>query len=124
MKESEHVIQCQAIQWIRQHTPYVCYAIPNGGSRGRRQGAALKAEGVLAGIPDLCIPALSLFIEMKTPTGKLSPVQKAMHERLRHDCQIVEVCRSVDDVIRVVTHHMEWRCGEKPTRQPIKKVKT
>jgi len=124
MKESEHVIQCQAIQWIRQHTPYVCYAIPNGGSRGRRQGAGLKAEGVLAGIPDLHIPALSLFIEMKTPTGKVSPVQKEMHERLRKDGQIVEVCRSVDDVIRVVTAQMEYRCGEKPTRQPIKKVTT
>jgi hypothetical protein len=123
MKEdSEHVIQRQAIQWIRQHTPYVCYAIPNGGSRGRRQGAALKAEGVLAGIPDIHIPALALFIEMKTSIGKVSPVQKAMHERLRADGQTVEVCRSVDDVIRVVTEHMQWRC-EKPTRQPIKKVK-
>ena len=124
MKESEHVIQCQAIQWIRQHTPYVCYAIPNGGSRGRRQGAALKAEGVLAGIPDLHIPLLALFIEMKTPIGKVSPVQKEMHERLRKDGQTVEVCRSVDDVMRVVTEHMEWRCGQKPTRQPIKKVTT
>jgi hypothetical protein len=122
MKESEHVIQCQAIQWIRQNTPYVCYAIPNGGSRGRRQGAALKAEGVLAGIPDLHIPLLALFIEMKTSIGKVSPIQKAMHEDLRRDGQIVEVCRSVDDVIRVVTHHMEWRCGKKPTRQPIRKV--
>jgi hypothetical protein len=120
MKESEHVIQCQAIQWIRQNTPYVCYAIPNGGSRGRRQGAALKAEGVLAGIPDLCIPALSLFIEMKTSIGKVSPVQKAMHERLRHDGQIVEVCRSVDDVMRVVMIEM---APNVPTRQPIKKVK-
>lgn len=123
MKESEHVIQCQAIQWIRQNTPYVCYAIPNGGSRGRRQGAALKAEGVLAGIPDIHIPALSLFIEMKTGVGKVSPVQKDMHERLRKDTQIVEVCRSVDDVIRVVTEQMQWRCGETPTRQQIKKVK-
>lgn len=123
MTESEHVIQCQAIQWIRQHTPYVCYAIPNGGSRGRRQGAALKAEGVLAGIPDIHIPALTLFVEMKTSIGKVSPVQKKMHERLRNDGQTVEVCRSVDDVMRVVTAHMEWRCGQKPTRQPIKKVK-
>lgn len=124
MKEdSEHVIQCQAIQWIRQNTPYVVYAIPNGGSRGRRQGAALKAEGVLAGIPDIHIPALALFIEMKTSTGKLSPVQKEMHERLRADGQTVEVCRSVDDVISVVTEQMGWRCGKKPTRQPIKKVK-
>lgn len=121
MTESEHVIQCQAIQWIRQNTPYVCYAIPNGGSRGRRQGAALKAEGVLAGIPDIHIPALALFIEMKTPVGKVSPIQKEMHGRLRKDGQTVEVCRSVDDVIRVVTEHM---APIAPTRQPIKKVKT
>lgn len=121
MTESEHVIQCQAIQWIRQNTPYVCYAIPNGGSRGRRQGAALKAEGVLAGIPDIHIPALALFIEMKTPVGKVSPVQKEMHERLRADGQTVEVCRSVDDVMRVVMIQM---APNVPTRQPIKKVTT
>ena len=124
MTESEHAIQCQAIQWIRQNTPYVCYAIPNGGSRGRRQGAALKAEGVLAGIPDIHIPALSLFIEMKTAVGKVSPVQKEMHERLRKDCQIVEVCRSLEEVQDVVTSQMGWQHDQKPTRQPIKKVTT
>lgn len=122
MTESEHVIQCQVIQWIRQYTPYVVYAVPNGGSRGRRQGAALKAEGVLAGIPDLHIPALSVFIEMKTGIGKVSPVQKAMHERLRKDGQTVEVCRSVDDVMRVVIDNMHRKRNEKPTRQPIRKV--
>ena len=122
MTESEHVIQCQAIQWIRQNTPYVCYAIPNGGSRGRRQGAALKAEGVLAGIPDIHIPALSLFIEMKTPTGKVSPVQKEMHEHLRRDGQAVHVCRSLEDVQDIVSVYMDRKRGEKPTRQPIKKV--
>lgn len=120
MKESEHVIQCQAIQWIRQHTPYVCYATPNGGSRGRRQGAALKAEGVLAGIPDIHIPALALFIEMKTSTGKLSKVQKEVHEDLRRDGQTVEVCRSVNDVMRVVMIEM---APAVPTRQPIRKAK-
>ncbi len=45
-----------------------------------------------------------------------------MGKKWDYDVPAVEVCRSVDDVIRVVTEHMQWRC-EKPTRQPIKKVK-
>ena len=83
----------------------------------------MKAEGVLAGIPDLHIPLLALFIEMKTPTGKVSPVQKAIHERLRADGQHVVVCRSVEEVQDIVTAHMGWQHDKKPTRQPIKKVK-
>jgi hypothetical protein len=41
------------------------------------QGASLKAEGVTAGVPDLFVPAWSLWIEMKRSTGGVvSPVQK------------------------------------------------
>ena len=41
------------------------------------QGAALKAEGVQAGVPDLFVPAWSLWVEMKRETGGIvSPVQK------------------------------------------------
>jgi hypothetical protein len=116
---SEHVIQRTAVQWIRQWTPYVCFAIPNGENRSRVTGGRLKAEGVLAGVPDLCIPALSLFIEMKTDVGEVSPTQKEVHERLRKDGQTVEVCRSVEDVMRVVMIEM---APAVPVRQPLKKV--
>lgn len=116
----EHVIQRQSVQWIRQWTPYVVFAIPNGEQRSRTTGGRLKAEGVLAGVPDLCIPALSLFIEMKTATGEVSAIQKEVHERLRRDGQTVEVCRSVEDVMRVVTAHM---APAVPVRQPIRKAK-
>lgn len=119
MSDSEHVIQRQAVQWIRQWTPYVCFAIPNGGKRGQLEAMRLKAEGVLAGVPDLCIPALSLFIEMKTDVGEVSAVQKEVHERLRRDGQTVEVCRSVEDVMRVVMIEM---APAVPTKQPIRKV--
>lgn len=121
VNESEHSIQCKAVQWIKQYTPYVVYAVPNGGKRNKLEAVRLRAEGVLAGIPDVHIPALALYIEMKTSIGKVSPVQKAMHERLRKDGQTVEVCRSVDDVMRVVMVEM---APNVPTRQPIKKVKT
>jgi hypothetical protein len=124
MSDSEHVIQRQAVQWIRQSTPYVVFAIPNGENRSRVTGGRLKAEGVLAGVPDLCIPALSLFIEMKTDVGEVSPMQKAMHEDLRRDGQTVEVCRSVEEVIYQVTTQMALMMNAVPTKQPIRKVKT
>lgn len=46
------------------------FHVPNGGSRDRREAARLKAQGVRAGVPDLCLPVPSgayhgLFIELK-----------------------------------------------------------
>jgi hypothetical protein len=33
------------------------YAVPNGGDRNLRVPRKLKAEGVMAGVADLCLPA-------------------------------------------------------------------
>lgn len=59
------------------------------------------ANGVPAGIPDLCVicpDGKTLWIEVKKPGGKLSKVQRACHEeyaRLGHE---VLVARSSADV--------------------------
>jgi len=119
---SEHIEQRELVQWVRQMTPYLIYAIPNGGSRGRSQGATLKAEGVLAGMPDLHIPELRLWIEMKASGGVVSPVQRAIHKQLQRFDSVV-VCFSTQEAIDVVTARME-DVGIVPTRQPIKKVTT
>ena len=122
MKEdSEHLIQRESVQWIRQYTPFLVYAIPNGGKRGRLEAMRLQAEGVTAGMPDLHLPELRLWIEMKTPTGTVSPVQKAMHDRLAV-MDTVAVCRSVQEVIDVVMAQMADRGEGPPVRQPIRKV--
>ena len=121
-KRTEHVEQRELVQWVRQMTPYLIYAIPNGGSRGRSQGATLKAEGVLAGMPDLHIPELRLWIEMKASGGVVSPVQRAIHKQLQRFDSVV-VCFSTQEAIDVVTARME-DVGIVPTRQPIKKVTT
>lgn len=51
------------------------FAIPNGGYRDKREAAKLKAMGVKAGVPDLCLPVPmyywhGLYIELKRPDSK------------------------------------------------------
>ena len=50
------------------------HAIPNGGSRNPIEGRHLKEQGVMAGIPDICLPVPSLhhtalYIELKRRKG-------------------------------------------------------
>ena len=110
--ETEHEIQRAAVQWIRQNTPYLVYAIPNGGKRGRLAGARLVVEGMVAGMPDLHIPALKLWIEMKTPTGVVSPAQRQIHARLKDEGQTVVVCRSVDEVMAAVNKQIDSNAAD------------
>lgn len=56
------------------------FAIPNGGKRDDWTGAALKAEGVKSGVPDMCLPYPArgyhgLYIEMKVGNKKAAPEQ-------------------------------------------------
>lgn len=75
---SEHLHQVRLVSWFRKTYPETrIFAVPNGGFRGASQGAAFKSEGVVAGVPDLQIPAWNLWVELKRQTGGvLSPAQK------------------------------------------------
>lgn len=66
---SEHVEQREFVSRWRQRRPERIFAIPNGGARSRMVGAKLKLEGVSPGVPDLFVPALGLWIEMKRQKG-------------------------------------------------------
>lgn len=81
----EHAEQAAVVAWFRETYPGVLiYAIPNGGARSAVAGAALKAEGVVAGMPDLHIPAWRTWVEMKRRKGgRVSPSQEAIHAYLR-----------------------------------------
>lgn len=60
-----------------------------------------KARGAVAGIPDFLFihNGRALFIELKAPDTKVSPVQVETHVRIREAGSDVAICRSVDDVI-------------------------
>lgn len=75
---TEHEEQRELVKWFRQTFRGVrIFAIPNGGLRSLSVAAKLKAEGVSSGVPDLCVPAWRLWIEMKrVKGGVVSPEQR------------------------------------------------
>lgn len=80
--------QAAFVAWFRATWPEVrIFAIPNGGRRAMKTASALKATGVLPGVPDLFVPGWNLWIEMKrSKGGKLSPEQKNMLAYLENEC--------------------------------------
>ena len=88
---TEHEEQREVVKWFRQtHKGVRIFAIPNGGQRSIAAAARLKVEGVSAGVPDLHVPAWSLWIEMKrSKGGSVSAEQKdwiAYLEGVKHWC--------------------------------------
>ena len=101
---SEHLEQVRLVSWFRKTYPDVrIFAVPNGGARTGLQGVALKAEGVSPGVPDLCVPAWNLWVEMKRETGGIvSPVQKDWIAYLEGIGHHVIVGRGFEDAKRQI----------------------
>ena len=90
-------------------------AIPNGGKRGAREAALMKAEGVSAGAPDwLCMQPsangrfVACAIEMKSPNGNggVSDAQRHWHAMLRARGWNVAVCMGADAAWSFVAEHL------------------
>ena len=89
----EHNEQVALIQWCKLHERKypgleLLYATPNAGKRTPRQGAWMKAEGMKAGVPDLCLPVArgkyhAMYIEMKVPPNKPTKEQAVWIDNLR-----------------------------------------
>jgi hypothetical protein len=63
------------------------HAIPNGGHRHKATAARLKAAGVKAGVPDICLPVArgdwhGLYIELKVGKNKLTEAQRRWKDDL------------------------------------------
>lgn len=117
MKHEESKLQQACVKWFRLQYPMyarLLFAIPNGGARNEITGSLLKAEGVVAGVPDLMLavadPELrvqcGLFIEMKAPNGKVTPRQAEMHKLLKAQFYEVVVCYSFDDFKQAIEDYL------------------
>ena len=101
---SEDQEQMLFVQFMRRNHPeHRVFAIPNGGRRSPSEAAKLKATGVSKGVPDLMLPSLKLFIEMKRlKGGVVSEEQKEWMEYLSDNGYFAEVARGCDEAIEIV----------------------
>lgn len=114
--ENEHRIQCACVQWFSIQYPRLhgrLFAVPNGGRRDKITAVKLQSEGVVAGVADLILLKSNrdygaLLVEMKTPKGKQSALQRKWQLTLcSEDEYKYVVCRSLDDFIREVTDYLK-----------------
>ena len=107
---SESDEQSAFVRWFRvQYPRTLIFSIPNGAhlSGTPRQRAAqmarLKSEGLLPGVPDLVVPSLDLWIEMKrTKGGRLSKEQSDIGLKLEAAGKIVIVANGCLEAIEKV----------------------
>ena len=82
--KTEHIEQSIFVNYVRnKYTNLLIFAIPNGGMRHPVEALKLKHEGVVPGIPDLFVPELKLFIEMKREIGHFKKYQREISEQLQ-----------------------------------------
>lgn len=114
MRHNESEMQRACVRWYRYQYPQhasMLIGIPNGVATTERQGAILKAEGMLAGVADLLLllPAQGytmLAIEMKTDKGRQSPRQQAWQQEAERHGIRYEVVRSFDEFNYLIEPYM------------------
>jgi len=115
-EESLHKACVELLAWLSSRHPILQWMlhVPNGGKRPKGEAGRLKAMGVRPGVPDLLLPIPSgnwsgLAVELKSPTGRLSPAQAAWLDRLEQAGYLVAVCRSIDQFKAVVDRFLSGR---------------
>ena len=88
------------------------HAIPNGGKRGKAEAARMKAAGVKAGVPDMCLPVArgdfhGLYIELKRRKGgRVSPEQAQWLEELSGQGYFCQVCRGWEEAAETLRRYL------------------
>lgn len=112
---TEHDLQTACVRWFRlQYREFanLLIAIPNGGQRDVRVARKLKAEGVVAGVPDLFLAIArgqshGMWIEMKNgKAGRVSEHQHYMLYALARQGYKGIVCRTFDEFREAVNSYM------------------
>ena len=109
----EHSEQARLVAKVRAFYPGVIVAaIPNGAARSASERLNLYNEGLLSGMPDLCVLRPSggshgLFIEMKTLDGVMAAAQRDMQKRLNSEGYVAVTCRSADEAWATVQEYLD-----------------
>ena len=120
---TEHTDQVRLVMRVRAFLPDVLLvAVPNGVHTTAAQRLRLINEGMLSGFPDLMLFAPNrpaLCVEMKREGGgRLSPAQKACHERLNACGVAVITCHGFDAAWDAVKKWHGEHDAQKPCYNP------
>lgn len=111
-KHEESKLQIACVTWFRlQYPNHVLFAVPNGGFRNGKEAKILKAEGVLAGVPDLFLMFpnhgyMGMFIEMKYGKGKQSPDQVVFQENAERMGYKYILINSLEDFTKIINSYI------------------
>lgn len=116
-KRSEATEQVRVINWSKAYATdfpalKLLYHIPNGGSRNQLEAQNLKAQGVKAGVPDLCLPVPhgnfhGLYIEMKYGKNKTTEKQDWWLGQLKAQGYDTAVCYGADEAMDKIAGYLE-----------------
>lgn len=111
--------QAAVFKWSRQPSirkkwPELAllYHIKNETKEGAKQVAIDRSQGVKKGVPDLHLPVArgpyhSLYIEMKTKTGRPSQEQIWWGERLQQQGNQWQVCHGWENAVYAICKYLE-----------------
>lgn len=90
--------------------------IPNGGKRDKATAAAMKRQGVKAGVPDLCLPVPrggrhGLYIELKAGKNRPTEKQKEWMEFLRRQGYHTAVCHHWEEAAELIEGYLLEKGG-------------
>ena len=110
----ESQIQRACKKWFDYQYPQfasLLFAVPNGGLRGKREAAIMKAEGMTAGVADmiLLIPKkgyASLCIEFKTEKGRQTQNQKDWRRVAEMHGNKYVIVHSFDEFVKAITAYL------------------
>ncbi len=113
-KSLEGLEQIAYLQWLQLQYPFVyrcTFHIANERKTSPQYGRYLKMLGVKAGVSDLFIAYPSgeyhgMFIEMKSRTGKPSPIQIEFLDLMRTQGYYSIICYGADEAIAVTKQYL------------------
>jgi hypothetical protein len=116
---TEHQVQAALFKWaalmIRVFPELeLMYAVPNAGRRSIGAARYMIAEGMKAGVPDVCLPIArgqfsALYIEHKVGKNKLTEHQDRWVELLRRYGNACVVSRSFEQSRGLVIDYLAGR---------------
>jgi len=104
---SEHSLQVSVLEYLKLNAknPVYWFAVPNAGKRSWQGARDMKAEGLTAGVADLCImlpEGRVAWLEMKTPKGRRSDMQDFFEDVCDHLQHPYATARTFDEAIAIL----------------------